>query len=399
MPERKLDSWVESFLDYTGSLGSPRIFCLWTALATLAGALERKVWVRTNKGVLYPNLYTILVGPPGVGKTLATATAYDLLSELEDHYIASTNVSRASLIDDLREAERRLIKPEHTPSIVSFNSLTVLSDELGVLIPAYENDFMNALTALYDGKVYSERKRTKDLKFQMDSPQLNLLAATTPSYLNNLLPEGAWDQGFLSRTMLVYSGDVIIQPLWDAIKHNEKMAQLLTHDLKIIADLYGKVSFAPEAAAAVSEWHVQRGPPTPEHPKLNHYNTRRTSHLLKLCMLAAVERHDNLVVELEDYQRALDWLLQAEAIMPDIFKSMRAGGDGKVMDELWYFAYELWMKEKSPIAEHRLVNFLAERVPAHNVARILQVMTGAEILKESVEPKIGRAYTPKPRKR
>lgn len=398
MPERKLPSWIEGFLEYTENIGSPRPFRLWTAIATIAGALERKVWVVNNKGPLYPNLYTFLVGPPGAGKTIVTSLAFDLLSELETHHLASSNVSRASLIDDLRDAERRLIKPDQAPSIVSFNSLTAVSGELGSFLPSYDNDFMSALTDLWDCKTYSERKRTKDLHFKIEAPQLNLLAATTPSYLNGLLPEGAWEQGFLSRTILVYSGESTPQPLWDKIEQSSKLYQHLITDLKHIGDIYGKMTFSPEAATAISDWHVKRGPPQPEHPKLHNYTTRRTAHLLKLCLVAAAECSDTMYVEIEDYQRALDWLLSAEAAMPEIFKSMATGGDGQVMDETWYFAYQLWMREKKPIAEYRIINFLSERTPAHNIARILEYMVKGKIFTESVEPTIGRAYTPKARK-
>src|SRR5690606_31276805 len=122
-----------------------------------------------------------------------------------DIHIAPTSVTKASLIDALAAAERKIIRPGHDPSIITFNSLVVASDELGVFLPAYENDFMNVLTNIYDCRVYSETRRTSKVSIRMEAPQLNFTAATTPSYLTALLPEGAWDQGFLSRTILIYS--------------------------------------------------------------------------------------------------------------------------------------------------------------------------------------------------
>lgn len=67
--------------------------------------------------------------------------------------------------------------------IVNFNSLTIVSNELGVLLPEYDPAMMSKLTDIYDGKGYSERRRTKDLNFKIDAPQINLIAATTPSFL------------------------------------------------------------------------------------------------------------------------------------------------------------------------------------------------------------------------
>lgn len=399
MGERKLKSWLEGFDQYTSNLPSPPLFRKWAAIAAVSGALERKVWIKSNIGVLYPNTYIILVGPAGVGKTVLTDLVRSMWRDLETHFIASSSVTKASLIDDLRDASRRLIKPEHTPSIIEFNSLLIAANELSTLIPGYESDFMSVLTDLWDCKHYSERRRSKDLNFVLNAPQLNLLAATTPSYLNSLMPEGAWEQGFISRTMLVYSGETTRQPIFGDSTANNKLYDDLTHDLKLISELYGKMSFTPEAVESLNEWHMKGGPPAPEHPKLvNYLNRRTTGHILKLCIVASVLDSSDLVITREHFQQALDWMIEYEQYIPDIFKSMASGGDSKAIDELWYFAYTLHVKEGKPIAAHRLINFLRERVPAHSVERILQVMVRAQILKEELEPKLGVCYTPKARK-
>jgi len=392
---RKFASWIDGFLNYTKDIGSPMLFRKWTGIFTIAAALERKVWVRTNKGQLFPNMYVCIIGPAGVGKTVASSISMDLLSQLDDHHIGSTSVTRASLIDDLRDATRSIVRLSENPPTVSFNSLSVISNELGVLIPSYENDFMNILTDLWDCREYSERRRTKDLKFKIQFPQLNLIAATTPSYLNNLIPEGAWDQGFLSRMLLVYSGASEPSDLFTENEKNGKVEKELVADLRHIGGLYGRMQFAEDAAAAITEWHKRNGPPAPDHPKLINYNTRRTAHLLKLCMVACVSTSDELIITLEHYAEALDWLLEMEKFIPDIFKSMSAGGDSNVMRETWYHVYHLWLKERKPIAEHRIINFIQERTPAHNVGRILEVMVRGQIFAESLEQGIGKAYTPK----
>lgn len=49
----------------------PEIFRQWGGISCVAGASERKVWIRSMKMDLYPNLYTILVAPPGISKSVA----------------------------------------------------------------------------------------------------------------------------------------------------------------------------------------------------------------------------------------------------------------------------------------------------------------------------------------
>lgn len=382
---RRLKDWLATFLEYTEGLPTSLLFRRWTGISILTGALERKVWVHTFEMDLYPNLYVLLVSPPGVGKTVVTAKAQIFWGELDDHHMAPSSMSRASLMDAVREAERRLIMPERTPSIVNFNSLMIAINELSTLIPAYDNDFMGTLTDIYDGKRYGEKKRGRDLNYTLMSPQINLLAGTTPSYLNNIMPEGAWDQGFISRVILVYSGESPMKDLFAAEESKVKEYQDLIHDLKIIGTLFGKMGWEEEAAEAMSEWYRKRNPPIPDHPKLTHYNTRRTSHCLKLCMIASASRGDDLMITLEDYQTALGWLLDAEHEMPDIFKSMTQGGDSRAIEDCWHYCYEVYIKEKKNVPETRLWNFLVQRVPSHNIERVIKAMTSTGLLEKQID--------------
>ena len=381
---RRLLCWIDGFTKYTSGHASPDIFRRWVAVAAIAGALERKVWVQTLGSKLYPNLYSVLVGPPGVGKTTVLAEVTRLWRELTDHHVAPSSVTKASLIDCLEDAKRRILRPGLNPPYVEFNSLLVASGELGVLIPAYENDFMNVLTDIYDGHPYAERRRTKDLRVKIDFPQLNLLGATTPSYLNAFMPEGAWDQGFISRTLLIYSGERVIRPLFGNVERDDSIFKDLIYDLKHVGGLYGEITFSDEAAKAIEAWHMAGGPPAPEHPKLVHYITRRTAHLLKLCMVACASDGSSLIISLDHFQRALNWLTEAEAAMPDIFRSMTTGGDSRAIEEAWYFVFQIYAKEKKPVLENRLVFFLKEKVPSHQIKTIIDTMVKAGMLKAEI---------------
>lgn len=397
-------NWVEAFSEYTGRMGSPAVFTQWAGIFGVAAALERRVHVRTSRGMLYPNQYHLLVGGPGAGKTIILSELHDLISRFAGEennklHLAPTSTSKAGLIDALRDAERKLIDPKMIPPTFTFHSLALISNELGTLLPAWEGDFMNVLTDLYDGRIYSERKRTRELKFRLEHPQLNFIAATTPAYLNSFLPAGAWDEGFISRCMLIYSGPVPPVDLWADTSGNKQLKENLITDLGEIVKMYGVYQFAADAAEALAKWHMAGGPPTPTHPKLQHYNTRRTAHLLKLCMIAAASRTSELIIRLEDYQCALGWLLNLEHHMSDIFKSMAMGGDSKIMDEAWYFAYTIHTKEGGrPIAKGRIMAFLAERAPAHSVQRIYDVMLSVGIIEEKSYREIGLAVTPRARK-
>jgi hypothetical protein len=344
---------------------------------------------------LFANMYVILTGPPGVGKSVLTSRVERLWHELPDHHIASSNITKAALMDELAAAVRTIARPRDTPPVITFNSLKILSNELGVLLPQYESEFMSTLTDIYDGSRYSERRRSVKDHIDIKCPQFNLLAATTPGHLKDFLPAGAFDQGFLSRSMLIYSGDMQLRPLFGAPVGNDDVYRALRSDLRKIGTMYGQLKFTEDAAHAISTWHMSGQPPRPEHPKLNNYNTRRTLHLLKLCMVACVSETENLTITLEHYAEALSWLVEAEAAMPDIFKSMNSGGDSKVIEECWYYCYQFFVKKKAPVPEAHVFNFLQQRVPAHSVERVIEIMVRAGLLKSVQVNKIGQCYQPR----
>jgi hypothetical protein len=148
----------------------------------------------------------------------------------------------------------------------------------------------------------------------MDITGLSIIGGTTPSYLNSFLPEGAWDQGFTSRTIFVYSGEPVFTEIFgdeEGFARLESEYLALLADLKRISGLYGKLSWEPDAAAAISEWNRRGLAPVPEHNKLTHYNTRRLAHVIKLCMVACVSRTNDLRITAHDYQTASDGYLKS----------------------------------------------------------------------------------------
>ena len=398
-PTRRLGSWVDAYEEYTEILPSPPLFRRWAGIFFLAAAMERKIWVRTMGSDLYPGLYVLLVGSPGIGKGQAIHLGETMLRAVPEIHVGPSDMTAASLIDSLNESKRNLIM-KGNPPLVEFNSLTVISRELGVLIPGWDVSLMNNLTDIYDGFTVDQKRRGKDLRIKIAKPQINLLGACTPAYLSQVMPPGAWDQGFISRTMLIYAGQRVVRDPFDEVMQNVQMTRLygdLLHDLKSIATMYGQMSFTTPAAMAIKAWIKGGCEPEPVHQKLQFYNARRIAHLLKLCMICSVSHSNEKVIALEHYSEALSWLVEAERYMPDIFKSMVSGGDSSSMEETWHYAWTLYSKEKRPILEHRLIHFLRDRVPAHSVTKVIEVMVRSRMLEYVMSEKGVAAYKPVPK--
>ena len=397
-----LKSFVDGFMEYTSGRGSPQLYRKWTAIFILSAALERKCWMTTNKGVLYPNQYVILTGPAGVGKSLCTRIAHELLDGLRSpetpFHLAPTSLTKASLIDKLDEAQRRIMRPQEDPSIVMFNSLQVVANEFGVFLPSWEAEFMNTLTDLWDCGRYAESRRTGNTSINIPNTQLNLLSATTPAQLMNLLPEGAWEQGFMSRVLLVYSGETAFTDLFAELDTDGKLFKSLQEDLKLIYKMYGELTVDEETQQALNDWGRAGGPPIPDHPKLITYRQRRIAHVLKLCVVSSVSCGDDKIISIENFAEALDWLVELETYMPDVFKSLKLGGDARAIEELLHYIYQKYHKlGKKHVPEHLVIAFLQERVPAHNIDRIIDVMERGKLIEKGFTAG-GTGYIPRVQK-
>ena len=363
----------------------------------IAGALERKVWLPTARRVLYPNMYVLLIGGPGVGKTEAMREVHKMWDTLHELKLAPSSVSRASLIDELNEAHRSIFRPFDTDGMVRFNSLQIAATEFGTFLTQYETEFMSTLNDLYDCVRYKESKRSMKDKIEIPNPQLNLIAGTTPAWLGGTLPETAWAEGFSSRLLLIYSGVRVRVDMFAERPDQSALEKLVHEDLAAIHSMYGAFSMEPAFKELFQGWYAKDCPPIPTHPKLEHYLPRRHIHFLKLCMVMSAARANDYVLRVEDYQHAMDFFLEAEGHMADVFKAVRSGADINVIDEAYNFVYTIYIKEKAPVPEHRIIRFLSERMPSHSVAKVLEVMCQSGMLEvASVGTALGGRNSYKP---
>ena len=145
---RILPDWLDAWEEHFSSSPCPTLFRKWTGISLLAGAMERKCWVYSMEKDLYPNLYIILVSPPAGGKSFLIEAVGKFWNKIGQHYVAPDSISRASLADELKDAERHIVRVGSTT--YSFTSLIITEEELGTLLSSYENQLISTFCKLYE---------------------------------------------------------------------------------------------------------------------------------------------------------------------------------------------------------------------------------------------------------
>lgn len=373
----------------------PDSFRLWTGITIVAGALERRVWTETDKGILFPNQFIILCGFPASGKSLMITESRRYWSDVNGLHVGPDNPSRRSFLDALQNAQRN---PANGTGVSIYCALSMPSTELGVLFSSGDKDFFSILTKLYDNEDQFDAPRSSTSSVHIERPTVNILGGATPDYLGDIFPEIAWGQGFTSRIIFVYGAE-IHDPNRNVFKKRTRVTQTaLQKDLEKIFTLSGEYTWEDDAMDALNDWFSKKLPPIPDHNRLTHYRGRRGPHILKLSMISAASYTQKLNVTLADFERAKTWLLDVEKSMPDVFRAMRQKSDEAVIKEaynhLWAEYSSVVQNKRQPMDEKILWEFLQERTTSDRIKGIIETMERSGIIRRGTRP---GTYLPKPK--
>lgn len=391
--------WINTFMEFTQHLPSPEIFRKWAAITAISGALDRRVWVNAGLGPLHPNLYTLLVGPPGAGKSQAVAPVKKLWLAAKHLHVAPDNVTKAALVDTIQK-NGRFYMGEHIPlGMLEFHSVLCIIPEFGVFMSKHDLEFLSVLNHLYDSpdNYREERRSMEGRNPDITNPQLTILAGTQPDFLHSMLPEEAWGMGFTARLILVYAPKSPRLKLFNGVHTLDSVqSSFLTSRLNEMTEMFGEMLWEPAAKLSLMLWYENEMPPVPDYPRLSSYRERRLLHALKLITIASISRSDDLIIQLEDVERVKLWMGEVEAVMPDIFRAMMSKSDSDTLGELHQFLWRMWATVKPdqrvPVPEESVYEYLKDKLPSERIERVLDVAIKMGMISHSA----GGGWIPRP---
>ena len=309
-------------------------------------------------------------------------------------FIAPNDMTKAAMLDELTAAATRRITADG--KILQY-TLTVACTEFSTVVPTHDTEFLNTLTDLYDNLDSYKSSRRTSTTSDITNPQVNILGGCTPGYLDLTLPEEAWQMGFMARIIMIHAGEGPKISLFGASPIDDgKVNQVLQDCISAMLDLEGQCPIHVDAQRALQEWYDSGMEPVPRHSKLEHYKTRRLQSTLKLCIISAISRNSpNMGIEFCDLVRAQEWLLAAEATMPDIFRAMVGRSDGEVLTALWRYCHAQYAANKAqPVQGHRLLAWLSQQVPVFKINQMLDMAVRLDYLAKIAGKD---EFTPRPR--
>lgn len=333
---RKCNDWIHTFLDWTLDRSeAPASLILWSGLFALSSVVKRRVcFPKKLLGSynIYPNLYVVFVGPPGViRKSTTVGYTETLFNELPGVvHTASTAMSDSKLVETLSGS------PD--------GSITILSSEFSNFVKTSKEAMYDLLTDLFDGKVkydYSTRMHGVEV---VKNPCVNLLGATTPAWLSGQTPEHITGGGFSSRVVFIFENKVRRRQMYYDIdwSHYELLKDLLKQDLEHIAtEVKGEFKHDSKATRNyIEDWYQANADNVVADEGVSGYSNRKHIHAHKLMMLVSIAERDDLVVTKDHFTRALGILEAAEATMTKALQNVGRNPYAQYIEQMLDFLGE-----------------------------------------------------------
>lgn len=359
------DRWQE----ITSGLPSPQNFIDWSIYSCIGSALGRRVWCPPDHDRVYGNMYTTLVGDPGVGKGGPIRMVSSLLTEhkLEDAKsnttfkgeektiadavvdsdnkiaqedmvrgkgkdatmekpllipVAADAVTYEALVQSMSYCLRRInyVKTEEDGkqrmAIYSHSSQTFCLEEIASLFRKHQNDLINFLIQAYDcGESYEYRTKTSG-RDRILRICVNFLGGTTPSFMQEVFDDALVNQGYSSRTFYIYGAKdrktVFFRPEL-TIEQREYKKELSAH-VKTLTGLYGPVKLDNSTINWLQKWYAEYREKdersNTDSGKLKAFKARLNIHVMKLAMAMHFLESAEMYIPQSTFELSIDKILK-----------------------------------------------------------------------------------------
>lgn len=342
---RNFPNFIKAYMRHSSSSEAPDVLHFWTAVATVAGALGRKVWIDELKFKWTPNFYVIFVAPPGIAtKSTSVDLGMALLQKVEGVVFGPDSMTWQGLTIALTDAAQVVEFPDF---FLRHSSITCAVGELGTFLKTKDEELLNVLTDLWDCKRRPWRHRTKTGEnpvTEIVNPWINVIGCTTPSWLRKNFSSDVIEGGLTSRCIFVYVKEKRRLVPYPSMEINSnafyEMEELLGQDLQRIALLQGQYQLTPEARVWGVNWYNEHWggtPPSDIGDRYSGYLARKQTHIHKLAIVLAAAQRDNLLIEASDLGAAERFITGIEVETQSLLKRIGATNSARQTQDILEF--------------------------------------------------------------
>lgn len=323
----KVPEFISSYAELVAPCTeSPIIYHDWAILTNIGAMLSRNVWLEFGVDQIYPNLYTVLLGPAAGRKSSAISFARKFLELTGFKQFAKDKSSKEKFLSDLARGfgTKQVVGNTEVEALLAAgeDELDLSSPASNVLISAGELldflgpgdlQFITLLTNLWDNLPKYEQPKLTGQDVKIIKPTVSLLGGATSTSFASTFPPEIIGGGMMSR-MIIVKGDGRRQALTIPPPPSPDLMAILVELFIEMRKLKGPVTYSPEAFELVDQIYKA------EHPlsstRFETFVGRRHMQLHKLCIILACTELSSVITS--------DMVLYANTLLHDVELNMQS---------------------------------------------------------------------------
>jgi len=380
-----MSSLIANYLEFCKGNEVPQSFHRWCGMYVISSLLSKKVWISMGTFKIYPNLYTILVGPPGSGKSTGLKIAQGILqsinasslTEQEDQY----NEKMAQIVNDNKgkTVKDLLFKPKYpvpmsadcqtkeslTREMVnytrtvqdpatlmdfSYTPLSICATEMSQFMSVDPSRMMDFLVTVFDIDDYEVKTKGAGSEF-LPNVFVNLLGCTTPMWIQKWLREDIIGGGFSRRCIFVCEEDDTenVVPFPVVTIEMAQARNRFVDRVPTLISLTGEFKWDPAAKLWYDKWYREGRAALNKQPEfLRAYYRTRHVLVLRVAMILAVSRTLTLKIFIEDLEAADASLIMVEENLEQLFGALGRNETAAYADKIVrYVMAQPYVSEKN----------------------------------------------------
>lgn len=315
-------SFLRDYAIFTKGNEAPPLYHTWAGISVLSSIVSRKVWVNQGIFTIYPNLYVILVGEPGNGKTTALSIARRMVRSFSHIPISPSAITREAMTEMMGDEKGPCQKTfKYNDELHHYCHLTVFANELVTMLGNPPEKMVELFTDIWDQEAFEVKTKHQGHDI-IKGPYVTLLGCMTPEITSNLLKQSIISGGFARRCVFVNAldrGDPVPRPI---ITPQQEAAWLSCLEWgKKIKDVQGEFQWTQAAFDFFDEWYLKKYAALADHHDMmtKGYYRSKDVLLLKVAMLIVLSETTELVLDAPHLEASLAFLDQAEVHLNRVF--------------------------------------------------------------------------------
>lgn len=378
------DGVFRRYLDWTREQESPAQFHFGALAASVAGALGRAPLIEWGARPLYPNVFTLLVGPTGARKGAAIDRAVRLVGGSMGGYVLPT--------EGTHQGFAAALKARGEATFGASSDGLIIAPEFSVLMSKDQNkaDLVKWLTDWYDCPDKWERALRGEQNYELFNVCVSVLGGSNIEWLRTMPPH-AITGGFFPRIILFYTPDrrhSNYDPKFDSALELEML-----RELAVAASRKPEtIGFSDAANAYMKQWYegeLDLAYRTATDEQARAWLARKQAAVMKLAVVWQLA-DGGPTKAVED-----KWLIQARNIVDwtdqavwAVYGALGVSPEGMVTEEVRTFI----RRAGGRTTKRKILRELSKRYTESRIEGALRMLRSAGEVKTSVTPIEGSVW-------